>query len=92
MDIFSQLASSIIKEQETIIGPVAIEQAQKVSGLTIDSATRSVSLSGNKTEVIEQLIEKYRDLFGMASVEVCRDAVRSLLPKVPKDQLPTLLQ
>lgn len=92
MDIFSQLAQNIIKQQETIIGPVALEQAQKVMGLKIDKSTNAVVVEGNKTQVLEQLIEKYRDLFGLASVEVCRDAVRTLLPKVPKEQIPPLLQ
>jgi hypothetical protein len=92
MDIFAQLAQSIIKEQESIIGPVALEQAQKVSGLKIDQQTSAVVVEGNKSAVIEQLIEKYRDLFGLASVEVCRDAVKGLLPKIPKEQLPPLLQ
>jgi len=92
MDIFAELAQNIIKQQETIIGPVAFEQAQKVTGLKIDQQTKSIIVEGNKTEVLEQLIEKYRDLFGFASVEVCRDAVKGLLPKVPKEQIPPLLQ
>lgn len=92
MDIFAQLAQNIIKQQETIIGPVALEQAQKVTGLTIDKSTKAVVVEGNKTQVLEQLVEKYRDLFGLASVEVCRDAVKGLLPKVPEGQIPPLLQ
>jgi hypothetical protein len=92
MDIFTQIAQSIITEQENIIGPIALEQAQKVTGVKVDSKTHAVELEGDKTAVIEQLIEKYRDLFGQASVEVCREAVKSLLPKVPKEQIPQLLQ
>lgn len=92
MDIFAQLAQNIIKEQENIIGPVALEQAQKVTGLTVDAQTKAIAVEGNKTEVIEQLIEKYRDLFGLASVEVCRGAVKELVSQVPKEQLPALLQ
>jgi hypothetical protein len=92
MDIFAQLAQNIIKQQESIIGPVALEQAQKVSGLKFDKQTNAVIMEGNKTDVLEQLIEKYRDLFGLASVEVCRNAVKGLLPQVPKEQLPPLLK
>lgn len=92
MDIFNQLAESIIKEQENIIGPVALEQAQKVTGLRIDTSTRAITIEGDKTAILEQLIEKYRDLFGLASVQVCRDAVKALISQVPKEQVPALLQ
>lgn len=92
MDIYAQIAQNIIKEQENIIGPVAFEQARKVTGLKIDQQTNTVSVEGDKKEVIEHLIEKYRDLFGLASVEVCREAVKPLLPQVPREQLPPLLQ
>jgi len=33
MDIWTQMAERIIREQEIIIGPIAIEQAKKVMGL-----------------------------------------------------------
>ncbi|CAN5179998.1 hypothetical protein BH11PAT1_BH11PAT1_5490 [soil metagenome] len=91
MDIFAQLTEKIIKEQENIIGPVAIEQAQKVPGLSVDVIKNTVILTGNKKDIVQKLIEKYRDLFGMASVEVCRQAAKSLLSQLPIDQVPPLL-
>ena len=36
MDVFGQIVEKIIKEQESIIGPVALEQARKVEGLNVD--------------------------------------------------------
>lgn len=92
MDIFSQMAENIIKEQEGIIGPVALEQAKKVDGLTIDMQKHEFIFSGNKTDVLENLVEKYKELFGQASVEVCKDAVRGILSKLPSDQVPALLK
>ena len=92
MDIFAQLAQRIIKEQENIIGPVALEQARKVSGITIDWAKREVAIDGDETEILEKLIESYQHFFGQASVEVCREAVRPILSEVPKDKIPRLLQ
>ena len=91
MDIFAQLAERIIKEQETIIGPIALEQARKVPGLEVDWEKKEVVIKGDEKKAVEQLIEKYRDFFGNASVEVCRDAVKSIISKVPQDQLPPLL-
>jgi len=91
MDIFAQIVEKIIKEQETIIGPVALEQARKVSGLIINWEKHEVKLEGDKKEIVEKLVEQYEYLFGKASVEVCKDAVKNLLPKIPQDQRPQLL-
>lgn len=91
MDIYAQVAKRIIEEQETIIGPLALEQAKKVPGLDIDWQKKVVNIKGNEKNVVEQLVEKYRDFFGNASVEVCRDAAKTLIPKIPKDELPPIL-
>lgn len=92
MDIYNQLVEKIIKEQEDIIGPVAIEQARKVPGLTIDLNKKEIIFQGNKSEIIEKLIEKYRELFGQASVEACKEAVRGIISSVPPEQIPHLLR
>jgi len=91
MDIFAQIAEKIIKEQETIIGPVALDQARKVSGLVINWEKHEVKLEGDKKEIVEKLVEQYEYLFGQASVEVCKDAVKSIISQVPKDQMPQFL-
>ncbi len=82
----------IIREQESIIGPVALEQARKVPGLHLDWEKHEVRLEGDQKEIIEKLVEQYEYLFGRASVEVCKDAVRKLLPQIPQDQRPQSLQ
>lgn len=87
MDIFAQAAEKIIKEQENIIGPVALEQARKVPGLKVNGA---VEISGNKTEVLGKLVEQYQHLFGQTSVEVCKEAVSGI--QFPPQALPALLQ
>ncbi len=91
-DIFGKLAKKIITEQEGIIGPLAIEQARKVPGLSVDWQKDHIVFEGNKTDVLEKLVEKYKDLFGQASVEVCKDAVRGLIADLPKEQVPSLLR
>lgn len=91
MDIFAQLADRIIKEQETIIGPIAYEQASKVSGLTVDPTTQEVSLQGNKKEILEHLVKQYEHLFGRTSVEVCKEAVKDIISKAPREQMPPVL-
>lgn len=92
MNIGSQLVEKIIKEQELIIGPVAWEEAGKVSGLRIDVVQHQASIDGNVKEVLENLVAQYERLFGQASREVCRDAVRPLLSQIPPDEIPAVLK
>ena len=90
MDIFAQMAEKIIKEQEGIIGPVALEQARKVDGLSVDWEKHEVALAGDEKAIVQKLVEQYQHLFGQTSVEVCIDAIRNL--QVPTDNLPALLR
>ncbi|HSA83688.1 MAG TPA: hypothetical protein VLF20_02265 [Patescibacteria group bacterium] len=91
MDIFSQLAEKIIKEQEVIIGPVALEQARKVSGLEVND-TGTIKINGNGKTVLTDLVKQYAKLFGQTSIEVCREAVREVKTKLSKEDLPAILQ
>ncbi len=91
MDIFAQLAHKIIREQETIIGPVAYEEANKVPGLEVDAVTHNVRIDGNKKEVLEGLVRQYEELFGRTSVEISREAVKGIISTAPKDQVPQVL-
>ena len=89
-DVFAEAAEKIIAEQETIIGPVALEQARKVKGLKLED--HHVKIEGNGPIVIDDLIGQYRNLFGQTSVEVSKDAVGGLLSQFPAQQVPSLLR
>ncbi|OGH15973.1 MAG: hypothetical protein A3C22_03230 [Candidatus Levybacteria bacterium RIFCSPHIGHO2_02_FULL_37_10] len=91
MDILEQAAEKIITEQEKIIGPIALEQAKKVPGLTADLQKHEVKIEGNQKEILQKLVEQYQHLFGQASVEVCKDAVRNIIKQVPSDKIPSLI-
>lgn len=90
-DIYEQAAEKIIKEQEAIIGPLALEQARRVQGLEVDSESH-VKLSGDKKTSVERLVEQYRQIFGQTSVEVCKDAASMYLSKLPTNEVPSLLR
>lgn len=91
MDIYSKIALKIIAGQEAIIGPVAIEQAKLISHLELDYPT-SAAIKGNKTEVLEDLIQRYEDLFGQISVEVSKRSAAGLLSELPSRDLPASLR
>lgn len=88
---YSQLISQIIKEQQLIIGPIAIDQAKHVSGITINSID-DIRVKGDQIQILSNLVNEYAKLFGRASVEVCRDAIKEITPPIPDDQLPQILR
>jgi hypothetical protein len=90
-DVFNQIAEKIIRAQEAVIGPLAVEQAKKVSGLQLDWAKHEVKMSGNEKNILDSLVKQYEHLFGRASIEVCRDAAKVLMSQLPSDQLPQSL-
>ncbi|TSC86860.1 MAG: Uncharacterized protein G01um10147_735 [Microgenomates group bacterium Gr01-1014_7] len=91
MDPVAQAVSNIIKEQQAIIGPVALDQAKKVSGLEVSSAD-DIKVSGNKKEVLGNLVNQYSKLFGKASIEVCKEAIEPLSDKIPASDIPDILK
>jgi hypothetical protein len=88
------LVESIIEHQKNIIGPLAIDQAKKVPGLiVVDGNKLRVEVNTPDTQaLLIQLVKKYEDLFGLTSVEVCKEAVKeSQIPITDKD-LPEILR
>lgn len=91
MDAYAQAISNIIKEQQSIIGPIALDQARKVSGLEVVSVD-DVKVTGNKKDVLGNLVNQYAKLFGKASVEVCKEALQPYLDKISSSEVPDVLQ
>jgi len=90
---FDSIASSIIKEQQLIIGPLAWSEAKKVSGLSVVSQERGeVHVEGGDLKgVIDKLVAQYERLFGRASHEVCREAAATLISGMPRGDVPASL-
>lgn len=87
MAAYEQLAKAIVEQQEGIIGPLAWSEAKKVSGLSVNG--KQLFVSGEGIKVLESLVRQYEKLFGRASVEACKDAIRG---KAKVDELPQILQ
>jgi hypothetical protein len=71
---------------------LAWAEAGKVSGLSIDRSHNSVSFSGDSKDVVDRLVSQYERLFGRASHEVCREAVKDLVAQMPPEQVPSSLK
>ncbi len=83
----------IIQEQELIIGPLAWLEASKVPGLNVvDQTQAKVILGDDQKSVIDRLINRYENIFGRASREVCKEAVAPLLADLPLSEIPLSLK
>lgn len=91
MDTVAQAASKIIKEQQAIIGPIALDQARKVSGFTITNVD-DVKITGDKKTALDDLVKQFEKLFGQASIQVCKDAFEPFSDKIPAAEIPDILK
>lgn len=86
------IVKSIVLHQQSIIGPLAIDQANKVPGIVFTSQS-DIKISANDPKVmLANLVNKYQDLFGAISVEVCKEAIKELPHSIPDSELPEILQ
>lgn len=91
--IFDQIFVRIIKEQELVIGPLAWEEAKKVSGLTVvNQDSGEITFQGDGKEILGRLVAQYSRLFGKVSEQVCKEAAQALLVELPPDQIPDTLK
>jgi hypothetical protein len=90
MDPVAQAVKNIIKEQQTIMGPIALEQAKKVQGISF-KASEDLEIIGDHKTVLNNLINQYAKIFGQASVQVCKEAFEQFQDKIPRNQVPEIL-
>jgi hypothetical protein len=91
MEVYAEIVERIIRQQETIIGPVAVEQAAHIPNLELDWENHKVTVKADGANVVDRLVEQYKELFGKISVEVCREAAEPLMKKLPEGKLPKTL-
>lgn len=78
----------IIKEQ--VVGPVAFDLAKSVSAIHL-GAQENVSIDGDPKTALESLVLQYQRLFGKASVEVSKEAIKRSKLIFEATDLPTIL-
>lgn len=92
MDKYLQAINTIIQEQELIVGKnVALWQAKKVAALEVSDAGQII-LKGDPKEALASLVQQYSELFGQASVEVCKEAIRKSGAPLAPEELPDILK
>jgi hypothetical protein len=91
MDAFAELAQRIIKEQQRIIGPLALREASKVPGLHITSL-EDIQFDGNKRDILQNLVEQYARYFGNASTQMCKEVAQPMISQLPVQDVPDILK
>jgi len=89
MDTYTNIIRLIIAEQEQVIGPLALIQAKKIPGLTVDGD--QISFVGDGKLILEKLVFQYANFFGKASIELCKEAIDPILSTVKPEDLPNIL-
>lgn len=85
----------IIEEQMSLMGPVAVRQAEGVEGLFVSKTGHEIKINGDGKIVITKLVKSYEDIFGQTAVEVCKEAAESAIksfPEADKFTLPEILR
>ena len=93
-NLLQEITVRIIREQELVIGPLAWIEASKVPGLSvIDQRAGTILItSPDQNQVVDSLVAQYEKLFGRASHEVSKDAVKSLIANIPVAEIPSSLR
>jgi hypothetical protein len=94
MNIYAKIAAKIIKEQELLMGPIAWNEARKVHGLSIDIQKGVIDIEEGTdgSMLINNLVNRFENLFGRAGREVCKDAVSSLVADLNPSEIPVSLK
>lgn len=86
------IIKAIVAEQKSIIGPMAVDLANKVNGVHISNDLVSIEVGGNTVQVLGDLVKQYEKLFGKASIEACKESIREANISISSKDLPAVLQ
>ncbi len=91
---YQQAIVVITKEQEKIIGKnLARLLIHGVSNLEFDqNGNPALTENADPKEVLSELVDQYATLFGRASIEVSKEAVRNLGETFSSNELPENLK
>lgn len=77
------------------MGPMAWYEAGKVKGLNIKDKEKGLVIIDQNTDgnlVVDNLVDRFGQLFGRAGREVCKEAVGSLIAELKPSQIPNTLK
>lgn len=94
MGDITTVVQAIIMSQREVMGPLALEQANTVRGVLVEENGRvTIKLQKDMSvkEMLKDLVKKYEQLFGQASIEVCKDAIKESGVSLDEKDIPDIL-
>lgn len=89
---YTTIIEAIVKGQQGVIGPVALEVAQRVGGIVVDGRSIKTTEQADTKESVDQLVSQFETLFGKASVAVCKEAAHDVVAQLEDDAIPQSLR
>jgi hypothetical protein len=90
MNKYTQAAKVIIGEQRLVIGPLALDLAKKVRGISFANGSE-LDIVGDPKNVLQQLVGEYSKIFGRTSIEVSKEAIKRNSLLFQPGELPDIL-
>ena len=91
--IYNKILSRILQEQETILGSLAWQIAEKISGIRIeDKESFKVTIISEPKTVIDNFIFRCERIFGSFARDASKQAVAFLLAEMPMEDVPEKLR
>lgn len=92
LDLYEKAILTITKAQEKIVGKeVAIQMTSLVRNLTLKGDNK-VEIKGDPKVVLKDLVDQYANLFGKASIEVSKEAIKKLGHELESSDIPENLK
>lgn len=79
IETYKRIIKQMIMDQEKIVGPLALMQANDVSDLSISEDYSEIVVARNPDEIFTDLVKRYESLFGLASVEMLRASANKVI-------------
>lgn len=86
------LVHAIVGRQKHLIGPLAIEKANRVEGLWVSDDLELIDIQKDPLLVLDDLVKEYSKLSGRAAVYFCRKAVAPIIKEKVLLPIPEVLK
>lgn len=91
LDLYEKAILTITKEQEKIVGKtLSIQMTSLVDNLSVKN--NKVEIKGDPKIVLGDLVDQYANLFGKASIEVSKEAIKKLGHELESSDIPENLK
>ncbi len=90
MDKYNVAIKYIIQEQESIIGPVAIDLLRQVDGVNYINNEVTITKGDPKT-TLSNVVNQFSTLFGQLSIEVSKQVIKSKGLQFGPGELPDIM-